>query len=43
MVGRQGHADDLLGELTAQLEKHTDGYDQHDDITVLCLHRQSLK
>jgi serine phosphatase RsbU (regulator of sigma subunit) len=42
VVGYAGCAEDLLCELSMQLEQHTDGYDQHDDITVLCLHRDTI-
>jgi serine phosphatase RsbU (regulator of sigma subunit) len=40
VVGHDGSAENLLFELCTQLDAHTYGYDQHDDITVLCLHRQ---
>jgi len=40
VVGHENSAENLLSKLFTQLEEHTAGYDQHDDITVLCLHRQ---
>jgi phosphoserine phosphatase RsbU/P len=39
-VGFEGSAQALLTELVTQLEQHSAGHDQHDDITALCLHRQ---
>jgi phosphoserine phosphatase RsbU/P len=41
VMGHESCAEDLLRVLAEQLEQHTAGHDQHDDITVLCLHRQA--
>jgi phosphoserine phosphatase RsbU/P len=39
-VEHTGDAEEFLGDLSSQLDKHTAGHDQHDDITLLCLSRQ---
>jgi sigma-B regulation protein RsbU (phosphoserine phosphatase) len=41
VIDHNDSAENLLSKLFMQLEDHTVGYDQHDDITVLCLHRQT--